>query len=128
MVVGSIDTIMAVKNYKELVVWQKAMDAVKQIYFLIKKLPKEEMFGLSDQMRRCAVSIPSNIAEGQQRKSTGEFSKFIDYAQGSRAELETQLMICVSVGYLTQKDIDEPLITLDEINKMLSSLQAKIHV
>lgn len=119
MVVGSIDTIMAVKNYKELVVWQKAMDAVKQIYFLIKKLPKEEMFGLSDQMRRCAVSIPSNIAEGQQRKSTGEFSKFIDYAQGSRAELETQLMICVSVGYLTQKDIDEPLITLDEINKML---------
>lgn len=111
-----------VKNYQELVVWQKSMTAVKMLYSLVKKLPKEELFALSDQMRRCAVSIPSNIAEGQQRKSIGEFSRFINIAQGSRAELETQLLICVSIGYLSEDDIAELMNLLSEINKMLSSL------
>lgn len=113
---------MTVKNYKELIVWQKSMTAVKLLYGLVKRLPREEQFALSDQMRRCAVSIPSNIAEGQQRGSAAEFGRFISIAQGSRAELETQLMICVSIGYLAQKDIEELMSLLEEINKMMSSL------
>ncbi len=80
------------------------------------------MFALSDQMRRCAVSIPSNIAEGQQRNSDAEFVRFLTYAQGSRAELETQLLICVSIGYMSEGDIAEIMDLLGEINKMLSSL------
>ena len=114
---------MTVKNYKELIVWQKSMTAVTLLYSLVKKLTKEELFALSDQMRRCAVSIPSNIAEGQQRTSGAEFLKFISYAQGSRAELETQLLICVSIGYMTEDDISELMSLLNEINKMLSALE-----
>lgn len=113
---------MAIKNYKDYIVWQKAMQAVKLLYLLVKKLPKEELFALSDQMRRCAVSIPSNIAEGQQRNSEADFLRFLNYAQGARAELETQLQICVSIGYLREEDIAEIMVLLEEINKMLSSL------
>ena len=113
---------MTIKNYRDFIVWQKAMQAVKLLYLLVKKLPNEELFALSDQMRRCAVSIPSNIAEGQQRNSEAEFTRFLNYAQGSRAELETQLLICVSIGYLTEQDIAETMALLEEINKMLSSL------
>ena len=117
---------MTVKNYKELIVWQKSMTAVQLLYSLVKKLPQEELFALSDQMRRCAVSIPSNIAEGQQRNSGTEFNRFISYAQGSRAELETQLMICVSIGYLSEDDIEPLMSLLEEINKMLSSLSSML--
>ena len=113
---------MTVKNYKELIVWQKSMTAVKLLYSIVKKLPKEELFALSDQMRRSVISIPSNIAEGQQRNSGMEFSRFISYAQGSRAELETQLLACVAIGHLTENDISELMLLLEEINKMLSSL------
>jgi four helix bundle protein len=113
---------MSIKNYQDYIVWQKSMTAVTLLYSLVKKLPKEELFALSDQMRRCAVSIPSNIAEGQQRNGDAEFARFIKYAQGSRAELETQLQICVAIGYLTQTDIAELMSLLEEINKMLSSL------
>lgn len=113
---------MTVRNYRELVVWQKAMEAVTMLYSLVRKLPKEEMFALSDQMRRSVISIPSNIAEGQQRGSGSEFARFISYAQGSRAELETQLLACVAIGYMTMDDIAGLLALLEEINKMLSSL------
>ena len=115
-----------VKNFKELIVWQKSMDAAKMLYTLVQKLPHEEMFAMSDQMRRCAVSIPSNIAEGQQRKSIGDFSRFIHIAQGSRAELETQLLLCVSIGYLCEEEISELMGVLDEIGKMLSSLDKSL--
>ena len=113
---------MSVKNYRELIVWQKSMAAVKLLYSLVKELPQEELFALSDQMRRCVVSIPSNIAEGQQRNSSAEFSRFISYAQGSRAELETQLLACVEIGYLSENKIMDLMQILEEINKMLSSL------
>ncbi|MDR0305512.1 MAG: four helix bundle protein [Chitinispirillales bacterium] len=84
---------MGIKSYQELIVWQKAMDLAKEIYFLVKKLPKMEMFSLSDQMRRAVVSIPSNIAEGQARNSTKELIRFSAIANGSKAELETQLLL-----------------------------------
>ena len=117
---------MTVRNYKELIVWQKSMTVIKQIYSLVKRLPKEEFFALSDQMRRCSISIASNIAEGQQRGSGAEFTRFITYAQGSRAELETQLLACVSIGYLTEDEISETMNLLEEINKMLSSIQKNL--
>lgn len=118
---------MAVRNYRELLVWQKAMTAVTMLYSLVKKLPKEELFALSDPMRRCAISIPSNIAEGQQRGSIPEFIRFISYAQGSRAELETQLLACVAIGYLSEEDISDLMTLLNEINRMLSVLTKTIN-
>ena len=80
-------------SYQDLLVWQKSVELCVEIYKLVKLLPKEEMYGLSDQMRRAVVSIPSNIAEGYTRKSTNEYLNFLSIANGSRTELETQLLI-----------------------------------
>jgi len=113
---------MAWKNYRELIAWQKAMDAAEEIYKVVKKLPKMELFAMSDQMRRAAVSVPSNIAEGQARSSKKEFAWFLSVAQGSRAELETQLMLAVKIGYLPATDIEKALGLLEEISKLLTVL------
>lgn len=110
------------KYYKDLQVWQKAMDLTVEVYRLVKLLPKEELFALSSQMRRAAVSIPSNIAEGQGRNSVKEFLQFIAIAKGSNSELETQLLICVRVGYMEEHAIKVALSLITEIAKMLSSL------
>ena len=117
---------MSASSYKDLVVWQKAMDLCEEIYRLVKMLPKEETYALSDQMRRSAVSIPSNIAEGQDRNSNREFSNFLYIARGSRAELETQLTICQKVGYLTNDDTAKAANLLREIGKMLTTLIIKL--
>ncbi|MDR0794855.1 MAG: four helix bundle protein [Tannerella sp.] len=113
-------------NYQGLVVWQKAMDLTAVIYKLVKKLPKEELFALSDQMRRSAVSIPSNIAEGWDRNTDKEFVRFLTISRGSKAELETQLLICVKVGYLNETDILEAMDLSTEVGKMLNSLINKL--
>ncbi|MBR1550522.1 MAG: four helix bundle protein [Bacteroidales bacterium] len=113
---------MKVKSYKELLIWQKAMQITKEVYLLVKKLPKEETYALSDQIRRSAVSIPSNIAEGQERNSTTEFIRFLHIAQGSRAELETQLNIGCLIGYFDQNDVDPIIDNLTELGKMTNSL------
>jgi four helix bundle protein len=115
-----------VSSYRDLVVWQKAMSLTGEIYRLVKLLPNEERFALSDQMRRAAVSIPSNIAEGQDRNSYKEFINFLSIARGSRAELETQLQICVEVGYLSPQNISNAMSLLQELGKMLSSLISKL--
>lgn len=81
---------LMVQSIQDLIVWQKAMDLVIEVYNLVKELPKEEQYALSDQMIRAAVSIPSNIAEGQSRNSTKEFIQFLSVAKGSNAELQTQ--------------------------------------
>ena len=117
---------MNIKHYRELVVWQRAMQLVKEIYVLTKKLPKEELYGLSNQMQRAAVSIPSNIAEGQARNSTKEFSQFLGIATGSKAELQTQLLICVSIGYLTDADISSAMNMLEEVGKMLYKIRQRL--
>jgi len=98
------------------------MRAAREVYSLVKRLPKEELYGLSDQMRRAAVSIPSNIAEGQGRKSTKEFLQFLSIANGSRTELETQLLLCVEIGYLSDSDITATWQTLQEVGKLLNAL------
>ena len=93
-----------VKSYQDLIVWQKAMDLVTEIYRITKNFPKEEIYGLTNQMRRAAISIPSNIAEGHARKSRAEYIRFLSIAQGSRAELETQILIAVRLGYLADDE------------------------
>jgi four helix bundle protein len=117
---------MSLKSYRELLVWQKSILATKMVYLLVKRLPREELFALSSQMRRAAISIPSNIAEGQARNSAKEFLKFLSIAKGSKAELETQLTLCVEIKYLTQEDISSVMSLLEEIGKMLNSLICKL--
>jgi four helix bundle protein len=118
--------IMSVKNYRELIVWQKAMDLVEMIYRVSRQFPREELYGLTSQIRRAAVSIPSNIAEGQARQSTAEFRNFLSIAQGSRAEVETQLMIAQRLGYLSSQNATEILNLTEEIKRMIYSLTAKL--
>ena len=112
---------MAWQSYQELVVWQKAMDTATEIYHVVKKLPKEELYALSDQMRRAAVSIPSNIAEGHARSTNKDFAWFLSVALGSKSELETQLLLSVKIGLLSESDIDKALSLLTETGKLLTT-------
>src|SRR5436853_6958040 len=93
---------MALTHYRELIAWQKAMEIVCRIYQLTSSFPAEERFGLTNQLRRAAVSIPSNIAEGQGRGVSRDFARFLRIANGSRQELETQITISIRLGYLDQ--------------------------
>jgi len=117
---------MAIQTYQDLTVWQKSMDLTALVYQTTKKLPKDELYSLTNQMRRAAVSIPSNIAEGQARHSTKEFIQFLRIAQGSKAELETQFLLCLKIGYLTDSDTEKIMNLLQEIGKMLTALIAKL--
>lgn len=99
---------------------------VKEVYCLVKKLPKEETHSLSDQMRRAAVSIPSNIAEGNGRKSLTDYARFLDIARGSEYELETLLQICVMLGYLTEKDTEKAFDLIAQVGKMLHTMINKV--
>lgn len=117
---------MKTSDYKELQVWQKAMDLVVEVYNIIKLLPKEETYGISDQIRRSAVSIPSNIAEGQSRNSAKEFIQFLSIARGSLAELETQLLICIKVNMLSEDNIAEAKKITIEVGKMIKGLMNKL--
>ena len=116
---------MSVKNFKELIVWQKSMKLAAEVYRLTKKLPKDELFGLTNQLRRAAVSIPSNIAEGNGRDSTKEYLRFLYIARGSRAEVETQLLLCVKLGYLQESEIELALGLCTEVSKMLNTVISK---
>lgn len=118
---------MKTSDYKELQVWQKAMDLVVEIYKISKLLPKEEVYGISDQLRRSAVSIPSNIAEGQSRNSVKEFIQFLSIARGSLAELETQLLICIKVNMLSEDNIAEAQNITTEVGKMIKGLMNKLN-
>ncbi|MBU4478763.1 MAG: four helix bundle protein [Candidatus Omnitrophica bacterium] len=109
-------------SYKDLEVWKKAIDLVKQIYIITRNFPKEEIYGLVNQMRRASVSIPSNIAEGKTRQYSNEYIQFLYIALGSCAELETQVIICNELRYIDEKTINPILEKLSEISKMLRSL------
>ena len=113
---------MKSSDFRELKVWQKAMDLTVEIYSIVKLLPHEETFVLSDQMRRAAISIPSNIAEGQGRDSMKEFIRFLSVARGSLRELSTQLEICERVNYWEQSRTVKAKYLIGEIDKMLNAL------
>lgn len=111
-------------HFKNLTVWQKAIALVTRIYVTTQLFPREELYGLTSQIRRAAVSIPSNIAEGQARHTSREFRHFLSIAKGSLAELETQLIIAENLGYLTESG---PIFDqLAEVGRMLSGLLASI--
>jgi four helix bundle protein len=114
------------QNYKDLVVWQKGIALAKAVYQLTSRFPSEEKFGLVAQMRRAAVSIPSNIAEGQARHTTGEFIQFISHAEGSTAELETQLLLSVELGFSVEGRTTNEFALLDDIRRMLNGLRRKL--
>lgn len=113
-------------TYRDLIVWQKSMDMVEELYKLIKFLPKEETYVLSDQMRRAAVSVPSNIAEGYARNSSKEYVQFLSIAKGSCVELETQLELAVRLRYFGREKAEQCSSLLFEIEKMLTVIQNKL--
>lgn len=112
-----------IKSYKDLVVWQKSIVLAKHVYLLTRKLPKDEQFGLISQMRRAAISIPSNIAEGSKRGTKKDYSQFLRFALGSSAELETQLFL---TNELYTINVDSLLSDVVEIQKMLATIVKKL--
>ena len=116
-----------VKTYRDLIVWQKAMALVTVIYRISKKLPRDETYGLISQIRRCAVSIPSNIAEGYGRNSISDYILFLHIATGSLYELQTQLEIAFNLEYLKKTDFDKLYESSREIERMLTSLSRKLN-
>jgi len=112
-----------IKSYKDLIVWQKGYELVKKVYILSSKLPQSETFALQSQMRRAAISIVSNIAEGSSRKTRKDYCHFIHIAYGSTSELETQLLLCKDL-YKIQTDKELALII--EISKMLRAVIVKL--
>ena len=115
---------MPIQTYKDLIVWQKSVGLVVIVYQLTAKLPKDELYGLSTQMKRAAVSIPSNIAEGFRRNHQAEKTQFYAIAYASGAELETQIEICRKLDLLTSGETQPADKILDEIMRMLNKLSA----
>jgi four helix bundle protein len=111
------------RSFKDLLVWQKGMALVREIYGITGSFPNEEKFGLVSQMRRAAVSIPSNIAEGQARHTTNEFILFISHAEGSVAELETQLILAIDLGYAVSPQVEEAFGLISDLRNMLNALR-----
>lgn len=116
---------MTVRSYKDLKVWQKGMDLVMEVYRITDVLPTTEQFGLISQMRRAAVSVPANIAEGYHRQHNKELCQFLYVSSGSLAELETHVCICERLGYLNVDAVSALLEMASEVGKMLNGLIAK---
>ena len=117
---------MKSSDFRELLVWQKAMDLTIEVYRLVRELPAEEKYALADQMRRAAISVPSNIAEGQGRDSVKEFIRFLSMARGSLRELSTQIEICERLNFFDQLKATVANDLIIEIDKMLTSLSNKL--
>jgi len=118
---------LTMKNFKELKIWQKGIELVALVYTITTTFPEEEKYGLSAQMRRAAVSIPSNIAEGHLRKTAKDFKQFLSIARGSCAELETQIIIAHKLGFIQDDDFNKLSPKVEELSKMLSSFYSKIN-
>jgi len=111
------------KSFRDLIVWQKAMDLVVTVYEITETFPQSEMYGLTSQIRRAVIAIPSNIAEGYLRRHTKEYAQFINVAYASGAELETQLEISFRLHYISQSKYQEILEKIVEVMKMLNKLE-----
>ena len=115
-----------IRSYRDLDVWQLAMDTVVDTYRVSRAFPAEERFGLTAQIRRAAIAIPSNIAEGHDRLGPGEFRRFVSVARGSVAEVETQLAIGVRLDFIESSAIDDVSSQLTRVSKMLYSLYGRL--
>ncbi len=113
---------MATSDFRDLIVWQKSLDLVEEVYNLSKLLPKDETYGLINQIRRAAVSIPSNVAEGNARQASKDYSRFLNIARGSKAEVETQLEICIRINYLTREQTEKAFELCAEVGRMLYAM------
>lgn len=116
----------AVQSYRDLQVWQRGMRLAADVYRLTATLPSSERYGLSVQMQRAVVSIPSNIAEGHERDSTREFLRFLSIAQGALAELETQLSLAVLLEMVPASQVDRLLSDASELGRMLNGMRSKL--
>jgi len=117
---------MKVKNYQELIVWQRAMDLVEEVCSASKSHPREELYGLTSQIRRAAVSVPSNIAEGQGRRTTSDFLRHLSIAYGSLREVETQVLISARLHYLSQGNTNDLLERAGEVGRLLNGLMTSL--
>jgi four helix bundle protein len=115
------------QSYRDLLVWQKGIALAKMIYKLTAEFPSEEKFGLISQMRRASVSVPSNIAEGQARHTTGEFVLFISHAEGSLAELDTQLTLATELNFLITAQAKPCADSISELRRMLNGLRRAVN-
>lgn len=115
-----------VRTYRDLLVWQRAMDLVVLAYQLGKRLPKEELYGLVSQIRRAATSVPANIAEGQGRRHTAEFLNFLGIANGSLMELETHIIASQRLGFLSDVDIQKSMEAAAHVGRMLAGLVRRL--
>ena len=115
-----------VKSFRDLFIWQKSMSLVTEIYKYTKILPENETFGLVSQMRRCAVSVPSNIAEGYGRNTNNEFIRFLHVASGSLYELQTQVEISLNLEYFDQNIFNTLFESMKELDKMINSFTVKL--
>ena len=116
----------SLKSYQELIAWKKSMDLAEQVYRVTRTFPKEELYGLTSQVRRAAVSVPSNIAEGQSQSSTSDFLRFLAIARGSLAELETQLLLATRVGYLGEPDLQATVALATEVGRLTAGLMRSL--
>ena len=114
------------RTYRDLLVWQKSMVLVTEVYEISKKFPKDELYGLTSQIRRCAISLPSNIAEGYGRNSTNDYIHFLRIASGSLYELQTQMEISLNLQYIESREFENLYELSREIERMLSSLIRKL--
>lgn len=117
---------MYLKSYKELIVWQKAIQLVKEIFILTDKFPRSELYGIIAQIRRAAISIPSNIAEGYGRKSSKEYGQFYSIAYGSALELETQIIIAKELRFAKDEDFEKVNQLLEEVLRMLNVMTSRM--
>src|SRR6185295_18113542 len=117
---------MKVKNYQELIVWQKAMDLVVEVYAISRTFPREEIYGLTSQLRRAAVSVPSNIAEGQGRRTTADFLRHLSISYGSLREVETQTLIATRLHYVTTERSKQVLNMTAEVGRLLNGLMSSL--
>jgi four helix bundle protein len=120
------ETPMKVKTYQELIAWQKSMDLIEAIYKVSRDFPREELYALTSQIRRAAVSIASNIAEGQGRRTTSDFLRHLSIAYGSLLETETQLLIAQRLKYLTTSKVNEAMKQTAEVGRLLNGLMTSL--
>ena len=115
-------------QFKELEIWKRSRLFCSQIYAITSKFPSDEKFGLTNQLRRASVSIPSNIAEGSSRNSNKDFARFLEIAIGSAYEIETQLLIALDLGFIKNDELDKLLIEISEIIKMISRFRSNLKI
>jgi four helix bundle protein len=115
-------------SYRDLIVWQKAKTLAKNVYTITEAMPKSEIYGLTSQMRRAAISVVSNIAEGQGRMTKGEFQQFLGHSRGSLLELETQMEISVDLNYVKKDDCNKLISEMSEVRRLLNGLIESLRV